>query len=188
MLGSCKSLCLKRFRNYYGLIKIARCGFPWKKTTKRAFASVYTNCETALAGSDWEQDGCPRFPRDFLWSLLALANLIRLSLLKAAHAVMDGARYRKSGSPQRTWAKDDLFPMLSPDRSTELGCNATVSSAGQRKSNRWASPNRFQPTYAETNVGHPSRSYMVPGMRHALEGDIPQAVHRRCRMTAALAA
>jgi len=130
----------------------------------------------------------PRFPRDFLWSLLALANLMRLSLLKAAHAVMDGATYRKSGSPQRTWAKDDLFPMLSPDRSTELGCNGTVSSAGQRKSNRWASPNRFQPTYAEANVGHPSRSYMVPGMRHALEGDIPQAVHQRCRMTAALAA
>ena len=37
-------------------------------------------------------------PPDFLWSLLALANLMRLSLLKAAHAVMDGATYRKSGS------------------------------------------------------------------------------------------
>ena len=36
-------------------------------------------------------------PPDFLWSLLALANLMRLSLLKAAHAVMDGATYRKSG-------------------------------------------------------------------------------------------
>jgi hypothetical protein len=39
---------LERFRNYCGLIKIARCGFPWQKTTKRALASVYTNCETAL--------------------------------------------------------------------------------------------------------------------------------------------
>src|SRR5271168_3396724 len=38
-------------------------------------------------------------PPDFLWSLLALANLMRLSLLKAAHAVLSGAAYRKSGSP-----------------------------------------------------------------------------------------
>jgi hypothetical protein len=35
--------------NYCGLIKIARCGFPWKKTTKRPIVPVYTNCETALA-------------------------------------------------------------------------------------------------------------------------------------------
>jgi hypothetical protein len=38
-------------------------------------------------------------PPDFLWSLVALANFVRLSLLKAAHAVMSGAAYRKSGSP-----------------------------------------------------------------------------------------
>jgi hypothetical protein len=38
-------------------------------------------------------------PPDFLWSLVALANFTRLSLLKAAHAVMSGAAYRKSGSP-----------------------------------------------------------------------------------------
>ena len=37
-------------------------------------------------------------PRDFLWILAALANFMRLSLLKAAHAVFDGATYRKSGS------------------------------------------------------------------------------------------
>jgi hypothetical protein len=30
---------------------------------------------------------------------VALTNLMRLSLLKAAHAVMSGAAYRKSGSP-----------------------------------------------------------------------------------------
>ena len=35
-------------------------------------------------------------PTDFLWSLLALVNFMRLSLLKAAHAVMSGAAYRKS--------------------------------------------------------------------------------------------
>ncbi len=40
---------LKRFRNYCGLIKIARSGFPWEKTTRRSLASVYTNCETAVA-------------------------------------------------------------------------------------------------------------------------------------------
>jgi Carboxypeptidase regulatory-like domain/TonB dependent receptor/TonB-dependent Receptor Plug Domain len=40
---------LKRFRNYCGLIKIARSGFPWEKTTKRSLASVYTICGTAVA-------------------------------------------------------------------------------------------------------------------------------------------
>jgi hypothetical protein len=30
----------------------------------------------------------PHVPPDFLWSLLALANFMRLSLLKAAHAVV----------------------------------------------------------------------------------------------------
>jgi hypothetical protein len=39
---------LRQFRNYRGLIKIARCGFPWQKTTKRPVASVYTDCETAI--------------------------------------------------------------------------------------------------------------------------------------------
>jgi plasmid stabilization system protein ParE len=39
---------LERFRNYCGLIKVARSGFPWEKTTKGDMASVYTNCETAL--------------------------------------------------------------------------------------------------------------------------------------------
>ena len=39
---------LEQFRNYCGLIKIARSGFPWEKTTKRPIASVYTNCGTAL--------------------------------------------------------------------------------------------------------------------------------------------
>jgi len=40
---------LERFRNYCGLIKVVRSGFPWEKTTKGDVASVYTNCETALA-------------------------------------------------------------------------------------------------------------------------------------------
>ena len=39
---------VKRFRNYCGLIKIARSGFPWQKTTKGDVASDYTNCETAV--------------------------------------------------------------------------------------------------------------------------------------------
>src|SRR3984885_6211376 len=36
----------------------------------------------------------PRFPVE----LVALANLMRVFLMKAAHAAMDGATYRKSGS------------------------------------------------------------------------------------------
>ena len=52
LLPKIAGLCtaLRQFRNYCGLIKIARCGFPWKKTTKRPIASVYTYCETALGG------------------------------------------------------------------------------------------------------------------------------------------
>jgi hypothetical protein len=47
--GSAKPspIVLRKFRNYCGLIKIARCGFPWKKTTKRPVIFVYTNCETS---------------------------------------------------------------------------------------------------------------------------------------------
>jgi hypothetical protein len=42
----------------------------------------------------------PHLPRspDFLRTIAALANFMRLSLLKAAHAVLGGATYRKSGS------------------------------------------------------------------------------------------
>ena len=31
------------------LIRVARSGFPWEKTTKGDVASIYTNCETAKA-------------------------------------------------------------------------------------------------------------------------------------------
>jgi hypothetical protein len=41
-------------------------------------------------------------PLDFLSSLLALANFMRLSLLKAAHSDLSGVAYRKSGSPRLT--------------------------------------------------------------------------------------
>jgi hypothetical protein len=37
-------------------------------------------------------------PPDFPWRLLALAKFMRLSLTKAAHAVLSSAAYRKSGS------------------------------------------------------------------------------------------
>jgi hypothetical protein len=32
--------CLKHFRNYGGPIRVARCGFPWEKTTKRSVAEL----------------------------------------------------------------------------------------------------------------------------------------------------
>ena len=35
---------------------------------------------------------------DFLWTLAALANFMRVSSQKAAHAVLDGTTYRKSWS------------------------------------------------------------------------------------------
>ena len=48
MSGSLRSRVLERFRNYCGLIKVARSGFPWEKTTTGDLASVHTNCEAAL--------------------------------------------------------------------------------------------------------------------------------------------
>ncbi len=46
---------LERFRNYCGLIKVARSGFPWEKTTKGDVALVYTNCETAVLWPDGDR-------------------------------------------------------------------------------------------------------------------------------------
>ena len=54
----------------------------------------------------------PHVRPDFLWSLVALANFMRLSLQKAAHANLSGAACRKSGSPERTWEDHDIFRML----------------------------------------------------------------------------
>ena len=51
----------------------------------------------------------PHVPPDFLSSLVALANFMRLSLQKAAHANLADAACRKSGSHQRTWAENGFF-------------------------------------------------------------------------------
>jgi hypothetical protein len=48
LLISLKNFCFKRFHNYRGLVKIARYGFSWSKTTNTFFATVYINCRTAL--------------------------------------------------------------------------------------------------------------------------------------------
>ena len=60
-----KITVLKRFRNYCGLIKIARSGFPWEKSTKRSVA-----------------------PPDFLRAALTEGNDVRLSSRKAACSSM----------------------------------------------------------------------------------------------------
>jgi hypothetical protein len=38
-------------RNYCGMIRIARCGFPWEKTTKRPVASRISCAEHSLRAS-----------------------------------------------------------------------------------------------------------------------------------------
>jgi hypothetical protein len=53
----------KRFRNYCGLIKVARSGFPWEKTTKSDVA-----------------------PPDFLRAALTEGIRVRLSSRKAAYS------------------------------------------------------------------------------------------------------
>ena len=49
---------------------------------------------------------------DFLWSLVALASLMRLSLLKAAHAVMSSAAYRKSAKNLKDLAQSWGWKMI----------------------------------------------------------------------------
>jgi hypothetical protein len=61
------------------------------------------------SGPQRESTGAPGSPQrtpDFLSSLLALANFMRLSLMKAAHAGVGGAPCRKFGYVGRKrWAK-----------------------------------------------------------------------------------
>jgi hypothetical protein len=49
----------------------------------------------------------PHVPPDFLSRLVALANVMRPSFQKAAHANLADAAYRKSGPHQRTWDEKD---------------------------------------------------------------------------------
>ena len=79
---------LEQFRNYCGLKKIARCGFPWEKTTKRPVASVYTNCETARALA-----GTGLLPRSRVQSY-GSAILLQLYARKTPVIPHSGAKFR----------------------------------------------------------------------------------------------
>ena len=66
---------------------------------------------------------------DFLLSSMALANSMRLSLKKAAHAVVSSAAYRKSGSPRlfgpgtlwRTWGTRPYLGQSLPEHPVVTG-------------------------------------------------------------------
>jgi hypothetical protein len=90
----------------------------------------------------------PHVPPDFLSSLVALANFMRLSLQKAAHANLSGAACRKSGWPWRTWADHEIFRMLSLSEQWISGGIEQKAIVGFA--------HLFRPTYAKANVGHPS--------------------------------
>jgi hypothetical protein len=120
---------LRQFRNYYGLMKIARCGFPWKKTTNRPIASVYSNCETAFAlairivyafclaaatynhavvlihhGWDWNYGGMPMGIIVFWTSLTLLDPLVAVLLfLKPKAAVIMLVILMVSDVANNTW-------------------------------------------------------------------------------------
>ena len=74
--------------------------------TNRTGAHLRDRLQTKVGGN---RTGAPRSPErtpDFLSSLLALANFMRLSLMKAAHAGVGGAPCRKSGYVGRKrWAQ-----------------------------------------------------------------------------------
>jgi hypothetical protein len=54
-------------------------------------------------------------PPDFLLSVVALANFMRLSLMKAAHAALGGAPYRKSGNlGRKRWGVAPRSHLLNP--------------------------------------------------------------------------
>jgi hypothetical protein len=86
--------------------------------------------------------GSPKRTPDFLSSLVALTNFMRLSLMKAAHAAVG---WRPVAGNPGTWDENGLFPLLSAGSTAMVG----------------ASPHRFSPTYAGANVGHPSYHLIV---------------------------
>src|SRR5882757_7717320 len=67
----------------------ARCGIPRPYLDRE----VYITTDSQEIG----RVPSPQHTPDFLWILLALANFMRLSLTKAAHAGVGGAPCRKSG-------------------------------------------------------------------------------------------
>jgi hypothetical protein len=84
--------------------------------------------------------GAPRSPQrtpDFLSSLVALTNLMRLSLMKAAHAAVG---WRPVAGNPGTWDEKD-------------GAKPQPLWLSQRKAMETI---HFRPTYAGANVGHPS--------------------------------
>jgi protein-S-isoprenylcysteine O-methyltransferase Ste14 len=83
---------LEQFRNYCALIKIARCGFPWKKTTKRPAVSVYTHCETALSPQPGAGDILRSVRPHWLEALLAETYPIAFTLCFAIFAWRYNAR------------------------------------------------------------------------------------------------
>jgi hypothetical protein len=103
----------------------------------------------------WFWTGAPCSPKrtpDFLWTLLALANFMRLSLMKAAYAGVGGAPCRKSGYMGRKRIFSNAF--TSRTKALPLGRSPFVRPTGATKG---AAPHLFQPMYAEANMGHPSR-------------------------------
>jgi hypothetical protein len=85
---------------------------------------------------------------------VALAKFMGLSLQKAAHANLDDAACRKSGSHQRTWAENRFFKCFhsirqknSPFQQSSFACIAE----------RWKGlrPIFFGPCTLGANMGHP---------------------------------
>jgi hypothetical protein len=76
--------CLKHFRDYCGPVELARCGFPWEKTTKRPVASVCTNRETAYAVIS-VLSRPPRGARGYCGKASLVALIVRYRLRSPSH-------------------------------------------------------------------------------------------------------
>ena len=88
------NLLTEPLRNWTGAPGSPTCpGLPWERTWAE------NDMFRLLFLADRLRKSYGGLPPDFLWSLVALANFMRLSLLKAAHANLFGATCRKSGSP-----------------------------------------------------------------------------------------
>jgi hypothetical protein len=97
--------------------------------------------------------GAPCSP-DFLSRLVALSSFMRLSVKKAVHTVVSRSRVTGNpGSPQRTWAENDVFECF---YSIPELFSLEQLFTRMAKAFEGATPRLFRPTYAEANVGHPS--------------------------------
>jgi hypothetical protein len=84
---------------------------------RRGTTYIHSGCRTSGART-MLRNRCPSPPPDFLWNLVALANFMRLSLLKGARATSSSAAWQEIRVPGwaevwlpalRAWVRSEVY-------------------------------------------------------------------------------